>query len=243
MSATRLKIGFEKKPEHAFFPSDASLSYYQKLMYQIYALPGDRNFSISDILVQQQRFTMRALKGIRKGDRKKLELNLLDAFSWAISVANRFHFDIEEILWRRFPYCCSYCGKTPCSCKKKKVARRVTITVPHDKRPQRLADFQKMFEAIYPAKTRTLEHAGVHLAEEMGEVSEAIHAFLSEHQKLQLEEIKVEIADYISCVFGVANSAGISIARGSAKLFTNNCFVCHEAPCECNVASINKFKF
>jgi len=234
----------DRTSKHLFFPKDASTSYYQKLMSQIYGLPGDRNFSLPDILVQQQRFTMRALKGIRKGDRKKLIFNLLDAFSWVFSLSSRLHFNVEDIVWERFPGVCSYCGSCPCKCKKVKASKRVSkskLKVVMAK-PSRLSDLQEMFKKIYPPKTRTLEHAGVHLAEEMGEVSEAVHAFLGEHKYGQLLLIREEIADFVSCIFGVANSANIDIAAESAKLFDDNCFACHQLPCECSYSDISNFK-
>ena len=51
-----------------------------------------------------------------------------------------------------------------------------------------------------------------------------------------------EIADYVSCVFGVANSAKIDLAAELAKLFRNNCHVCRKAPCRCSFAFVAKFK-
>ncbi|OGB75172.1 hypothetical protein A2810_02160 [candidate division Kazan bacterium RIFCSPHIGHO2_01_FULL_49_10] len=225
------------------FVEDGSIADYQQLMHEIYDLPGDRNFSMSDILAQQQRFTMRALKGIRKGDLRRLRLNLLDAFSWSMTVVNRMHFNIEEILWRRFPYLCSYCGACPCVCKIQKPSHRLEPPINESKRPPTLRDFQKMFSEIYPGSGRTLADAGVHWAEETGEMSEAIHAYIHEHRPEQLKNIAAEMADFVSCTFGVANSAGIDVAKGLAELFYKNCLACHHLPCTCPVEYINKFDF
>src|SRR5690606_1999716 len=106
------------------FVEGNSLAQYQNLMREIYSEPGDRNFSLEDLLAQQQRFTMRALKGIRKNDQPKLKRNLLNALSWAMSVGTRLHLNVEDLVWNRFPGHCSYCGKVPCSCKKEKPKRR-----------------------------------------------------------------------------------------------------------------------
>ena len=224
------------------FPENESLRYYQRLTKDVYTIPSDRYFSVPDLLMNQQRFTMRALKGIRKGDQKKLVRNLLIAFCWGMAIPNRFQFDIEDLVWRRFPMLCSYCGTRPCSCRKMKPTKRLRIRRVKALRPKRLLDFQKMFLEIYPPETRTLQHAGVHLGEEMGEVSEAVHTYFGEHKKKQLEAVKEEIADYLSCIFGVANSAGINIARESAKMFSKNCYVCHKIPCECAFSFISTFK-
>lgn len=225
------------------FPANGSLADYQQLMHDIYDLPGDRNFSMSDILAQQQRFTMRALKGIRKGDTERLKLNLLDAFSWSVTVANRMHLDIEDIVWHRFPYLCSYCAHCPCVCKIQKPDHRPELQIDDSQRPTTLKGFQQMFDQIYPADGRTLADAGVHWAEETGEMSEAIHAYLHEHRPAQLQNIAEEVADFVSCTMGVANSAGIDIAEGSAEMFYKNCLACHSLPCTCSVENINQFNF
>ena len=99
-----------------------------------------------------------------------------------------------------------------------------------------------MFNAIYPPENRKLVDAGAHLAEELGEVSEAAHNFLGQHHKSQFAEIKSEIADLISCIFGVANSASIDMAKELEKMFKNNCHVCHKAPCVCDFSSVSKIK-
>ena len=51
-----------------------TLTQFQNLIGDIYAVPDDRQFSIFDLLANQERFAMRALKGIRKKDLKKLKV-------------------------------------------------------------------------------------------------------------------------------------------------------------------------
>jgi hypothetical protein len=46
------------------FSANQSITEFQKLIEDIYALPDDRLFSICDILSNIERFTMRAIKGI-----------------------------------------------------------------------------------------------------------------------------------------------------------------------------------
>ncbi len=222
------------------FQDKDSIKGFQKFVNDVYSLPDDRNYSIHDLLTQQQRFVMRALKGIRKGDIEKLKLNLLIAFSF--SMIERLHIDIEEEVWKRFPYLCSYCGNKPCICKKIKPVERLKVKINNNLRPKTLSGFQKMFSEIYPPDTRTLADAGVHLAEEMGEVSEAIHNYLGQHQQKQFDEIKLELADFVSCMFGVANSAKIDVAKELEKMYYNGCHVCHKAPCECSFSEVAKLK-
>lgn len=223
------------------FTAGESLARFQGFIEAVYGLPDNRLFSLSDLLANQQRFTMRALKGIRKGNREKLTYNLAIAFSWLVAVVNRLHIDIEGAVWRRFPSCCSYCGKRPCVCKALKAKRRVRILRFSSRRPKTLAALQGMFQKIYPAEGRTLAEAGVHLAEEMGEVSEAVHVFLGEHKEKQFKNVTDELADYVSCIMGVANSAEIDLAETLAHMFTNNCHICHKAPCACKFSFVANF--
>ena len=219
------------------FPADGSLGDFRNFIQDIYGAHDDRFYSIWDLMSNLERYVMRALKGIRKDDKKKLIKNLAIAMSWAMAASNRLHISVEGKLWQRFPFVCSYCGKCPCACKKIKVEKRIQTSPKPSLRPKTLAQFQAMFQKIYPSESRTLEHAGIHLAEEVGEVSEAIHAYMGEHKQAQLDAIREEIADFLSCIFSVANSADIDIAMELAKLYHKNCHVCHGYPCSCSFST------
>ena len=215
---------------------------FQLQIEDIYGLPDDRLYSLWDLLTQTQRFGMRALKGIRKNSQDKLTLNLLITFCWLLAISNRLHIDIEDEVWHRFPMLCSYCGEKPCVCKKTKIQKRKKIQANDKLRPKTLAEFQKMFSCIYPPLTRTLPEAGVHFAEEVGEVAEAVHNFLGQHLDEQFTDIKIEMADLVSCIFGLGNSAGIDISAELQKMFRNGCHVCHQIPCECGFTKVAGIK-
>ncbi|MBI3638331.1 hypothetical protein HY227_01140 [Candidatus Wolfebacteria bacterium] len=224
------------------FKKNQSISKFQKFVGDVYGLPDDRLYSVWDLLIQVQRFTMRACKGIRKDDLEKLKSNLIISLSWFMGIANRFHINIEDELWRRFPAICSYCGGRPCKCKKIKPSKRKKIKIKNSLKPKTLAGFQRMFEEIYPPREKTITEAGVHLAEETGEISEAIHNYLGQHKEKQFKEIGVEMADFLSCVFSVASCAGIDIASELHKTYRLNCHICHKAPCICSFGSIIRIK-
>lgn len=225
----------------ASFKKTQALGEFQRTISDIYGLPDDRLFSIWDLLTQQQRFTMRALKGVRKNENEKIKTNLLIALSWLMAISTRLHIDAETEVWKRFPYICSYCGNQPCLCKSQKSLKRVKVKVDNSKRPMNLNDMQLMFDEIYPSSKRTISDAGIHLAEEMGEVSEAIHNYLGQHKAKLFNHMKLEMADYVSCVFGLANSAKINVADELANLYYDNCHVCHHAPCECSFSAVAEF--
>jgi NTP pyrophosphatase (non-canonical NTP hydrolase) len=219
-----------------------SIKEYQQFVQDVYGLPNDRYFSLQDKLTNCERFITRGLKGIRKGDAERTKLNLIISLSWFMSVVNQFHIDIENETWKRFPYLCSYCATCPCSCKAKKVQTRQPVTIDEAKRPNTLEDFQKMFNEIYPAATRTLDQAGIHLVEEMGEVAEAIFTYHGNHNDEDFKKVVLECADLFSCLLGVFNSLEISLAKELATMFVNNCHACHQTPCVCNFVDITQFK-
>ena len=223
------------------FSKTQTLTEFQDFIDRVYGLADDPMYSLSDILTNQQRFTRRALKGIRKNDQEKLKLNLLIALSWLVASANRLHINLEEKIWQRFPMLCSYCGQCPCVCKKTKPTARAKMVIDESKKPKNLAEIQTMFEKIYPIDGRTLTEAGVHLAEEMGEISEAVHVFLGEHKEEQFSLITDEFADYVSCIIGVANSAGINMAEELSEMYASGCHACHQSPCQCQFSFVAKF--
>ncbi len=222
---------------------DTTITEYQNFVQEVYGLNNDRYFDSQGMLTQVQRFGMKALKGIRKNDKEKTKLNLIISLSWFASLINQLHIKIEEEIWKRFPYLCSYCASLPCSCPETHPKERKKPVIDETKRPKTLEEFQIMFKKIYPPERRTLEHAGVHLAEELGEFSEAILIYHGRHQDTDFERITLETADLFSCFMGVFNSIGANVAEELARMFSENCHVCKKAPCECDFAYIMGFKF
>lgn len=221
---------------------DTTIREYQGFVKEVYGQPNDRYFNLWDMISNVERFMMRGLKGIRKRDKDKTKINLLIAFSWFMSMMNQLHIDIEDKVWSRFPYLCSYCGSCPCSCRERRIEKRGKVSIDESKRPKTLEDFQNMFNKIYPAKNRTIEQAGVHLAEEAGELSESLLTYRGGHKDGDFKNIELESADFFSCTMGVFNSLGISVAKELSVMFFNNCHVCKNAPCTCNFKGITTFK-
>ncbi len=226
----------------ASIKKDSTIREYQNFTNDVYGLNNDRYFSREDMLIQIQRFIMRALKGIRKDDQEKVKTNLLIAFSWFTSLINQWHLNLEDEIWQRFPYLCSYCASCPCACKEKRPEKRRKTVGDEKKRPKTIEDFQVMFEKIYPSGARTLEDAGVHLAEELGEFSEAIMIYRDQHKNEDFEQLKLEAADLFSCFMSVFNSMGTSVVGELSLMFSENCHACNKIPCECSFENIMGFK-
>jgi len=155
---------------------------------------------------------------------------------------NQLQIDIENEVWKRFPYLCSYCASCPCFCKEKRISKRQKVLVDEKKRPKTFEDFQNMFNKIYSPEARTIEDAGIHLAEELGEFAEAILTYRGRHEEADFDIILREAADFFSCLMGVSNSLGINTAKELSIMFSNNCYVCKNAPCTCSFKDVAKFK-
>ena len=220
----------------------ASIRDFQQFISDVYTLPNNRHFDLGDMLTNIQRFAMRGLKGIRKGDHEKAARNLIISYSWFMSLMVRMHIDLENEVWQRFPYLCSYCGSCPCVCRVRRVEKRQNVPVDDSRRPTSIAAFQRMFNAVYPSDSRSLAHAGVHLAEEIGEFSEALLAYRSERSEEDFKEVMLEAADYYSCLNGVFNSLGVDLAQTLASTYHNNCHECHAAPCICTFSIVKRYK-
>lgn len=224
------------------FKNHPTLREYQDVILAVYGISNQKHFTANEMLTNVNRFAMRGLKGIRKGDLKKAEINLIIAASWMLSLANQLGLDLEDFVWTRFPYHCSYCGGKPCACKKNKVQKRITLRPDSKERPRTLEDIQKMFRAIYPPQSRTLEHAGIHLGEEVGELSEAVLKFRTTHEEKDYERVGIEAADAFSCFMGVFNSMNVDYEKEVVRLFDKGCHVCKSIPCACPHASVLAFK-
>ena len=221
---------------------DMSIQQLHLFIKEVYEIPNNRKFELGEMLDNVQRFGMRGLKGIRKKDVAKTKKNAMISLSFFISLLNRLGIDLEEETWRRFPYVCSYCNNCPCSCKELRPEQRQKVRADESKRPDTLQEFQEMFNMIYPSQARTIEHAGVHLAEEMGEVSESIWAYKNTKTEEEFDAVKLEAADYFSCIIGVFNSLNINLAEELATLYHKNCHECKNAPCTCTYPKIKSYK-
>ncbi|OGG47442.1 hypothetical protein A2761_03160 [Candidatus Kaiserbacteria bacterium RIFCSPHIGHO2_01_FULL_51_33] len=222
--------------------SQSSLTDYQHFIEKVYGPSNRRHFTAPEMLTNIERYVMRSLKGIRKNDTDKIQLNVVIALNWFLSLLNLLEIDLEKAVWNRFPYLCSYCGTCPCSCKEKKVKKRKSLRISSALRPKTLHGFQEMFGRIYPASNRTLEHAGIHLAEEMGELSEAVLKFRGGLTKQDFYSIESEGADLFSCFMGVCNSIHVDLAKELAHLFPRGCHVCNKIPCVCEYSLVINFK-
>jgi pyrimidine deaminase RibD-like protein/NTP pyrophosphatase (non-canonical NTP hydrolase) len=112
------------------------------------------------------------------------------AFAWWMALCGKVGVkSVTEMVWTKFPNICAYCRRNPHDpdeCREQKLSRpgpdweslsRIG-TRDYGARPNSLADWQKMFSRIYPVQqTEDFGPTFARLAEELGELAEAIRVF------------------------------------------------------------------
>ncbi len=220
----------------------SSLRDYQDFINQVYGRGNERHFTVDEMLTNISRFAMRGLKGIRQQDKAKIRANVVVAVSWFISLLNQLGIDLDSAVWQRFPYVCSYCGECPCACKQKKIKKRLKVASGAGPRPKTIRAMQEMIKKIYPPERRTLSDAGIHFAEEVGELSESILLFRGHHRDHDFDEVSLEAADLFANAIGIYNSLGLDFASELSRLFSHGCHACRRTPCVCTYDFVMNFK-
>ena len=166
----------------------------------------------------------------RKKKREELTVEdaLCKALGWYFPLLAKLKVvSVEELVFRKFPYTCPYCRSCPHDDRICKTVRGTGKTVDHDavlkkygenlvKKPRTLADWQKMFDEIYP---RTFTELGsgrssIGLLEELGELAEAVRVF-EKHPKY----FAGEAADIFSYIMGIANEHSLKVAEERGEKF------------------------
>ncbi len=216
--------------------SSSSLSEFQENNNMIYLVTNDRNYSIEKMFARLHRHITHVLKAVRKEKYDNIMYHLCMAFSWALAIFNRFHINLADDMWSRFPGLCPYCLGAPCCCKQRPKERQKITGSSRGEQPILLRDWQKMFAEIYP---NVVLVSAIHLAEEAGEVDEALHAHSATHKEDWFWKAVEELVDAITNIFGVANCLNLDLAIGMAEYFSGGCPKCHNFPCECGYVAVD----
>lgn len=209
--------------------SASSLQAFQELNKEIYRRTNDRNFDDWALFCYVLRHVTRGLKNVRKKDHKTTQWHLCMALSWSLGLFNRLHVNLASRMWKAFPGHCPYCLTAPCSCSERR-QERLPPKEPSCQEPKSICQWQEMFARIYPG---TLQESAIHLAEETGEVGEALRNFLATHRKAWFEKTVEEMIDLVTNIFAVANRLNIDLAGGMAHSFEGGCPGCLHQSCRC----------
>ncbi len=222
------------KTEDFVINATTTLSQLQALHGEMYGLVDDRNYSTFELLSYLLRHITQLLKAVRKGRHDKVAYHLCMGLSWTHAVANRMHIHLATELWKRFPGRCPYCGGRPCFCRER-AAERTKIEHASGEAPNTLSEWQRMLSEIYP--NNTAQDSAIHLAEEIGELYEAIRNYFATHGDGTFEKVAEELVDVAANLFGLATCLKCDLSQEMARFFENGCPKCHKNPCECGYVS------
>ena len=198
----------------------------------IYSIPDDRFYCVDDLLHNLNKFLLLYLKSIDQDNRRCQIFNLNIAFAWYLALTNRFHLDIENLIWRRYSYKCPFCLDIPCGCKNNQINKGKKTGRPSSRKPIMLAEWQNLVKKIYPnqniAQTISL------LISNYQKMSDTFRIFMREKRKSQFREIETCMSDYFVLFMRVYNHYNDDIASSYKMMFKDGCYVCHQVPCECN---------
>ena len=80
----------------------------------------------------------------------------------------------------------------------------------------------------------------MHLAEEIGELSEAIRNFFAVHSDEAFNNIAEEIVDIFANLLGTANCLDFDVAALLADYYKDGCPKCQQCPCRCGYIVVDQ---
>ena len=93
----------------------------------------------------------------------------------------------------------------------------------------KIAEFQRLIEAIYYERDSSRGLAGTHMwfCEEVGELTRAL-------RRDTREELEGEFADVLAWLSTLASIAGIDLEAAALKKYERGCPRCESTPCACH---------
>jgi NTP pyrophosphatase (non-canonical NTP hydrolase) len=175
---------------------------------------------------------------------------LCKALGWYFPLMAKMRVkSVEELIYRKYPYACPYCGLAPHRDGVCKLVWGTGQTLDHDRlrrlyldhrgrRPSGLDDWQQMFQEIYPRQVADQGRSVIGLFEEVGEFAEAIR--VSEKHPMYFLG---EAADIFSYLMGIANEHSLRLLQEGGiefsfeveflKRYPGLCMQCGSRSCVC----------
>lgn len=211
----------------ASYPEPARLDHLYKMVASIY---NDQNIARSPAATFGHfvevcgMLTMHDRKKRREGDPTVTDA-LCKALGWYFPLMAKMRVNsIEDLVYRKYPYACPYCGLAPhrdAQCKQVQGLRTLDHArlrrLYHEnggRRPVSLNEWQLMFQEIYPRESDDRWRSKIGLFEELGELAEAIRVF-DKHPMYFLGEA----ADIFSFLMGIANEHALRLAQEDGEEF------------------------
>jgi len=178
----------------------------------------------------------------------------IKAFSWLFALSSKLDIDLESAFRKKFPNKCPYCISNPCLCAHTGKAPpshkagweiKETLATSYEQlvntpelRHLNIDSATKTVNEIYPSNRSIWNIYGSsyqfsRLFEELGEVHEAIGAYVT--NKRNLEVVGEELADvfaWLASAWGITNRTQ-NLSAALINYYYSGCPVCQTNPCEC----------
>ena len=172
------------------------------------------------------------------------------AVAWWLALAGKVGVrSVEDLLWDKFPGVCPYCHEVPhdpSECSHRKASANgpdwpglATIGQARE-RPSSVAEWQQLFAKIYPVQqTEEFGPSFGRLAEELGELAEALRVFSAQPGYFLSEAADVfawlmHIANIVDFKDGVRREAiGVRLSASMCRLYPDACKDCGRSVCAC----------
>jgi len=169
--------------------TEASLNDWQHRFQEIYG-EKNQNRRPENIWAQVTENLSKVAENLRRFKYAAAFQSLCHVLCWVCAFVNRTEKNLEDLVWKKYPFVCPYCLRVPCSCG----AVRVKLEEAHthvketfiqeevnrryaekfkEQRPSKLDDWVLMYAKLYGNTTYSMPvyQIGFHLMEEDGEVS------------------------------------------------------------------------
>lgn len=238
------------------YRSDQRLNDWVEMLNTIYG--GTQNYSKSPYEIHAH---LTEVCGIfakhqfKRGDLDLARTFIPKIFSWAVALATKITpaIDMEQLILRKFPNACPYCGNRPCTCwkgDKPTLAPDAVKRLYHKNAPsvaRSLNDFQLMFREVYGSSwdsrggSSPVAWVYLRLVEELAEVAEAVR-----FHHLYPDNLQNEIADFFAWWFALLSVSGESpedVPLAEDWMWTaypGMCPNCQMLPCYCRPGPVRE---
>lgn len=198
---------------------------------KIYQVPNDRIYSVTDLIYLNQKSIFEYIKHLQDDDNIKASESLIISLGWLLSLINRYHLDLEQEVWKRYPFKCPSCLSIPCICKCENNNYSKTGRPPVGK-PKDLEGWQKMIGKIY--LDRDIEKLNLALLRGQNELNYVVRRFKKEGKKMYFGNIIDRSTEQFVLFLRIFNILKKDLGVEYQRIFSKGCYSCGKIPCECN---------
>lgn len=209
-----------------------SLEDLQKITLIIYGIPDDQLYTVEDILYYGQKFALMADKFLESKNKKEAMENFTISLAWFLALMNRYHFELEKIVWKRYSFKCPFCLEIPCICEDNEMSIAKKTGRPSSRRPKTIFSWQEMVKKIYP--NENINDLLMRFLRKNDDLSYSFRLFLKEKQMKYFKEIETKSSDYFILFLRLFNAIDFDLNKKFYSMFNRGCYVCHRVPCVCN---------